>query len=431
MDHQQQRGKPVMFLGSTSAAIIALLCLEFGSAAGFATAANAAATETVVYSFQNNAKDGYFPTTALTNVGGTLYGTTGNGGIGRCSNGCGTIFSIDPATGVETVLYSFRGKYPENPQASGLLGVGNKLYGTTLEGGRRGDGTLFSLDTKTGDFTTLYSFCALYECTDGAGPTDGLLDWKGVLYGTMSDGGSTNNEGTAFAFDTKTGLETTVYTFCGDIGCKDGGDPEGGLARIKGKIYGLAQYGGGKQCLSCGLAFQIDPARQHESVAYSFCHRVKCADGYKPRGALLESNGLLYGVTQFGGQDTCNESVYGCGTVFSLNPATDTETVLYAFQSNGTYVTEPTTGLVDLNGMLYGTSSSGGAYGKGAVYSVDPASGAESIVYSFCSLSGCTDGSSPAASLISVNDTLYGTTSTGGTGNCLDIGCGTVFAITP
>jgi uncharacterized repeat protein (TIGR03803 family) len=77
---------------------------------------------------------------------------------------------------------------------------------------------------------------------------------------------------------------------------------------------------------------------------------------------------------------------------------------------------------------LYGTTEQGGAYGYGTVFKVDPKTGAESVVYSFCSGGGtCADGAYPwAGSLINVSGTLYGTTSSGG-----KIGVGTVFKIVP
>jgi hypothetical protein len=58
-------------------------------------------TETVVYLFcgQNNCSDGAYPGSALLNVNGTLYGTTGTGGTGTCYDGyygCGTVFAITP-----------------------------------------------------------------------------------------------------------------------------------------------------------------------------------------------------------------------------------------------------------------------------------------------------------------------------------------------
>lgn len=83
-----------------------------------------------------------------------------------------------------------------------------------------------------------------------------------------------------------------------------------------------------------------------------------------------------------------------------------------------------------VNGALYGTTLSGGngGNGNGVVFSINPASGAETVIYLFCSKQNCADGANPVASphLIDVNGTLYGTTVNGGA-----YGYGTVFSITP
>jgi uncharacterized repeat protein (TIGR03803 family) len=93
-------------------------------------------------------------------------------------------------------------------------------------------------------------------------------------------------------------------------------------------------------------------------------------------------------------------------------------------------------GLVEANGLLYGTTpgGGGGSCDCGEVFSINPKSGAETIVYSFCSQADCTDGARPAGDLLNVNGTLYGVTEYGGSGACPTgtlVGCGTVFAITP
>ena len=47
-------------------------------------------TETILHTFGIGA-DGYFPSSALVNVGGVLYGETQAGGCGCGGAGCGTI----------------------------------------------------------------------------------------------------------------------------------------------------------------------------------------------------------------------------------------------------------------------------------------------------------------------------------------------------
>ncbi len=67
--------------------------------------------------------------------------------------------------------------------------AGGNFYGTTLEGGANDGGTVFEV-TPGGQLTTLYSFCSQPGCTDGGDPAGGLLQANGNLYGTTEFGGS-------------------------------------------------------------------------------------------------------------------------------------------------------------------------------------------------------------------------------------------------
>ena len=78
--------------------------------------------------------------------------------------------------------------------------------------------------------------------------------------------------------------------------------------------------------------------------------------------------------------------------------------------------------LIEIKAMLYCTTSAGGAYGGGTVFSITP-SGTEKVLHSFGAKG---DGAKPIAGLIDVDGTLYGTTEYGGTH-----GSGTVFALKP
>src|ERR1019366_3049068 len=84
-------------------------------------------------------------------------------------------------------------------------------------------------------------------------------------------------------------------------------------------------------------------------------------------------------------------------------------------------------------GGLYGTTEHGGAAGCGTVFTLKPpassgGSWAEKTLYSFAC---APDGSEPQAGVVmGGGGVLYGTTRSGGTGNCPS-GCGTVFSLTP
>jgi uncharacterized repeat protein (TIGR03803 family) len=132
----------------------------------------------------------------------------------------------------------------------------------------------------------------------------------------------------------------------------------------------------------------------------------------------------FYGTTTEGG-------AYGKGTVFQFNP-NGTLTTLYSFcpESSCTDGAVPEAGLIQAtDGNLYGTTWAGGAFGGGTVFEITPGGtpSTAATLYSFCAQSGCPDGVAPTAGLIqAANGDLYGTTSGGGA-----YGNGTAFHITP
>ena len=131
----------------------------------------ATGAESVVYRFGAAAGDGQAPAGSLIDVSGLLYGTTGDGGTGKCDTygdpGCGTVFAVDPTTGAEHVVHSFQLGSGGSGPVSGLVKAGDKLYGTTL-GSKKYPGTVFTLDPATGVESVIYAFAG---GADGAHPT--------------------------------------------------------------------------------------------------------------------------------------------------------------------------------------------------------------------------------------------------------------------
>jgi uncharacterized repeat protein (TIGR03803 family) len=231
------------------------------------------------------------------------------------------------------------------------------------------------------------------------------------------------------------GALSVLHTFDGPP--NDGELPQGSLIQDgAGNFYGTTLFGGsGNPNLcsygGCGTVFKLSPEGV-ESVLYSFCTQTNCADGADPQGNLVEdSAGNFYGTTAEGG-------AYGWGTVFEITPS-GAENILYNFCSqpdcaDGSF---PTSGLIiDQFGNLYGTTASGGSYcsgGCGTVYELSP-SGDETVLHAFAGLPS--DGAEPEAALyMDSAGNLYGTTYSGGISNgsnCnIAAGCGTVFEIQP
>ncbi len=306
------------------------------------------------------------------------------------------------------MVYSFAGGNDGATPQAGLINVKGTLYGTTSDGGANYTGTVFAI-APSGAETVLHSFGG---GGDGFYPTAGLIKVKGTLYGTTELGGA-NGYGTVFAIPSF-GPEITLYSFVGYP--YDGFYPAASLINVNGTLYGTTTGGGAN---NYGTVFSITPSGT-ETVLHSFAGYPY--DGTDPLASLIKVKGTLYGTMSAGGANCSSK----CGTVFAITPS-GAETVLHSFGS-GSDGADPEACLIKIKGTLYGTTWSGGANGHGTVFAI-PRFGSPTVLHSF--VGSPYDGTHPEAGLTNVNGTLYGTTSGGGANCGSSGGCGTVFSITP
>ncbi len=434
----------------------------------------ASGTETVVYCF-GSAKGSFAstPMAGLVQVGNTLYGTTSD----LYSASDGTVFAIDLATGAETNVASLTSINALQPQAP-LVELGGLLYGTSFSqgpvGGYGQSGTVFSVNPQTGTATQLYAFNGP---ADGGDVTAGLVAFKGMLYGTASSGGgytrqtpvtASGGRGTVFAVNPSSGAETTLHDFDGMAGGNFFGERNNpALTGVGAALFGVSVQGGAD---GDGSLFRVDTTTGALTTLYSFTGGM---DGGAPRGSLTDVAGILYGSTTYGTAFTGgspfaynratrslksiiafpnngypifsssttafawgNGLFYGVtggggtqpygggGTIFSLDFAKSQETIVHFFNCCDQSGDLPLAPLLNVGGVLYGTTVLGGAAGDGTVFSFDTATGSFNTVYSFA---GGSDGSGPQAALINVGGTLYGTTD----GYPSNGTPGTIFSIDP
>lgn len=192
---------------------------------------------------------------------GNVYGIAIFGGNTNCSDGCGIVFELSPASGgwTETVLYNFAGT-PDGSRPQKMIpdGKGN-FFGITEQGGGGtnctvGCGTLFELSPSSGGYTetVLHSF---NEVLDGYSPQDLHFDSAGNLY-VASLGGGVGGKGVVLEFTLGSdGIweYTTLYSFAGANG---GGLPYQIALDSSGDVYGIAGEGGTK---SDGVLFELLP----------------------------------------------------------------------------------------------------------------------------------------------------------------------------
>ena len=318
--------------------------------------ASASSTE-VIYSFAGGNDGEYLDTDLVMDSAGNIYGSTVQGG----DFGSGTVFQLSPsATGwTHTVLYSFKGgKDGGEPYKGVTLDAQGNVYGTAVTGGggscEGGCGVVFKLTNSGGTWTqTVIHFFT--GGNDGSGPGSGLtLDGHGNFYGMTPTGGA-YGLGTIYQLR----LEPSgawrlrvIHTFTGG---DDGSSGSAGrlLLDRAGNLYGVATVGGAN---GKGVAFKI----AHSATTgwtltplYAFKDQP---DGALPYGGLIfDKAGNLYGTTYYAGANDV-------GTVYRLTHSNGswTETVLYSFKGGADGSSPISTLVSDPAGNLYGTTSDGG-----------------------------------------------------------------------
>jgi uncharacterized repeat protein (TIGR03803 family) len=347
-------------------------------------------------------------------------------------------------------LVSFNGTNGANPYAGLIADANGNLFGTTEEGGAYGHGTVFEIAKTAAGYastpTTLVSFCAQPNCTDGATPEAGLIaDANGNLFGTTYNGGAYSTEsfagyGTVFEIAKTAGGYANAPTTLVSFNSTDGAGPSAGLiADASGNLFGTTGCGGAYgyapsgNCV--GTVFEITKTAGGYASTPTTLVSFNGTDGAAPSAGLIaDASGNLFGTTFSGGG-------YGYGTVFEITKTAagyaSAPTILVSFCSlaNCADGRGPVAGLIaDASGNLFGTTVNGGAYrdggdGGGAVFEITKTAAgyasAPTILVSFCSLANCADGAFPSGGLTAAaNGKLFGTTNSGGTYDY-----GTVFEI--
>ena len=264
-------------------------------------------SETVLYSFNSippNWTDGSYPESGLImDTAGNLYGTTQTGG-GMFQPG--VVFELSPAKGgwTEQVIFA----YPAQDGSAGAGGLtmdaAGNLYGV-------GNQVVFELSPGQGGWTAnvLHTFGE----PKGGLTAQGIpvLDKNGNIYGTTLSGGAKGN-GTVYKLILgKKGVwtEKVLYSFKGR---KDGSNPLAGIIfDAAGNIYGTTTAG----CKTNNgtvyeLVAPIGKGSYKEKVLWSFSG----PDGSAPDASLIfDGAGNLYGTTKMGG-------TAGMGSVFEVVP---------------------------------------------------------------------------------------------------------------
>lgn len=309
----------------------------------FLSCAPAFAQYTLYHAFEGGG-GGYYPSMGpQASDGTTLYGTTEYGG----DNACGCLYRIDATGSNFQVLYSFTGGTTGagRPNSNPIL-AGSWLYGTSLQGGTNGGGTIYKIGTDGNNFTILHSFGS----SEGAHPYSGLTLIGSTLYGMTKDGGTGYLGGMVFKIDTDGNNYAVVHVFAGTE--SDGYGGFGSMTTDGSLLYGTTLQGGTS---NKGVIFKLDPAGPTLTILHSFTGSPY--EGDEPSGYLVLDNGYLYGMTHKGGGSDK-------GTVFMINmgeSSSENYHRLHDFSGGLDDGDTPVAGLIKSPGILYGFTTHGGS----------------------------------------------------------------------
>jgi uncharacterized repeat protein (TIGR03803 family) len=253
-----------------------------------------------------------------------------------------------------------------------------------------------------------------------AGNQGGLLLYSNTLFGTSAGSGIgiLGHVGTVFSVDTDGSDVIELHKF-GNSGSGDGDTPYGGLVLSGDTLYGTTLKGN-----PSSIVFSV----KTNGTGYTILHSFTGSDGSGLWSGLVLSSNVLYGVASVGGSADLN----GGGTVFKLSTDGTGFQVIHDFSSffYGTNDdgAEPIAGLLLSGNTLYGSTSQGGTGGAGTVFSLKTDGSQFTTLHTFSPTNAITgtnsDGASPASVLILSGSKLYGTTMIGGVSSN-----GTVFRL--
>lgn len=337
----------------------------------------------------------------FTLVDSTLYGIMYDGSVPYR----GGIFTYDIDTkAVNFIKYFSSFVTPGNKLLCTKLPNNRKyLWGTTLNGGRFNSGSIFRLNTSNNIFSTLYHFGSsgsnglVINTSGGVRPQSQLLQaTDGLLYGITQRGGS-NDSGVLYSFNTSSIEYRKIHDLSGNFGGSN-------IIQFQDSLYFTTPFSGPN---TSGSILKYNISSSVTESIFSFNGQ----NGSRPNYITLGPDNWIYGITY-------TSSVASSGSVlYKINPSAaipaSSFQILVHFDAATTGSGAEVEPCFD-GTYIYGTCVFGGTYGSGSVYRYNSASGEFRVLHHFGGVTN-NDGGYPKGNFIRIGNSLYSTTTNGGT----------------
>jgi len=269
-------------------------------------------------------------------------------------------------------------------------------------------------------FQSVYSFTSDDYSLDTEGVGGFAMDSNGDMYGT-TNGGGVYGDGILWEWAKGSDTAATIYSFS----LADGEDPLAVAVDSNGNLFGTTtgdynndRSGGADEF---GTIWELPKGSHTLTTLYTFGQAPYVnGTGIDPFGITIDSNGNLYGTTEYGlfinPFSNVNGGVYyelGDGSIWELPKGSNTLTTLYTpiddpnFNNAGHPFQQMYELTIDGNGNLYGVNDGGGVYNAGSVWELAKGSDTVSTLYSF-TVPGIV-GSSPRGIALDKQGDLFGT----------------------
>ncbi len=227
-------------------------------------------------------------------------------------------------------------------------------------------GALFRVDPFTGARTLFSDFGV--GANQGVSPTGVAVETSGTIL-VIDRSAGTNNKGALFRIDPSTGDHTLLSNF--GVGANQGVDPRGVAVEASGSIL-VTDSGAGTGFQ--GALFRVNPITGDRILLSDF--GVGANQGAGPSGVAVEASGTILVTDADAG--TNNK-----GDLFRVDPFTGARTLLSNFGDGDPKGEDPRGVAVEASGTILVIDPAAGTGGDGALFRVDPTTGARTLLSNF------------------------------------------------
>jgi cysteine-rich repeat protein len=300
-----------------------------------------------------------------------------------------------------------------------------------FEGGEDGKGLLFRVNPATGARTVLSDFGDAGQGTAGQSPFGVTVADVNTVFVVDSQG--IGGAGVLFRVDPTNGQRTVLSDFGDPSQGPPGVEPVGVVPGAGGLVVVDTEAGTDGR----GALFRVHPVTGARTLLSDFGNAAQGPLGKTPTGIARGAGGTILVMDPDAGTDVPGDTkVGGNGALFRIDPLTGARAVLSDFGNTlqGPTGTQPAGVAMGPGGVILVGDPEAGTGANGALFSVDPVTGVRTVLSDFGNAAKGATGTDPIFLAISASGAILVTDDDGGTdlpNDGIPGGSGALFTVNP